>query len=53
MILALSPLPEDAEEQIDELYEATASEEEKELFTVIYEGLEAAMNRNSWEKSAN
>lgn len=37
-IIAKEPLPDDAREQIDALYEQ-ASEDEKPLFSMVYEGL--------------
>ena len=37
-ILGLDPLPDEAEEQIDALYDE-ADENEKPLFSMIYEGL--------------
>lgn len=37
-ILEKEPLPQDAREQVDALYEQSSSEE-KELFSMIYEGL--------------
>lgn len=42
-ILAMVPLPDDAEDQIERLFEA-ASEDEKPLFDMIFEGLFVAQN---------
>ena len=42
-ILAKEPLPEDAEKQIDALYER-ADDNERPLFDMIYEGLFVAKN---------
>lgn len=44
-ILGLDPLPDDAEQQIDALYEQ-AGDDEKPLFDWIYEGLTHQLNQD-------